>query len=67
MAKITTKISLTEKDLNEILAENYNLDPKTSVLNIYKYNGDSREPSYTNITIEGNLRGQKILKTYETP
>ena len=49
--KIKTKIELSEKELSEILSEMYGL--KNAKLDIYKYDGDMREGSYTQIIIEG--------------
>lgn len=54
MAKVRTKIELTEKDLAEIVAEKYGL--KNATISIYKYEADHRDPremSYTTITVEG--------------
>lgn len=53
MAKIITKIEFTEKDLLALIAEKYNLKLDGAKISIYKYDGDSREPSYTTITVEG--------------
>lgn len=49
--KIRTRIELTEKELLEIISERFNL--KDSTINVYKYDGDNREPSYVNVIVEG--------------
>ena len=55
--KITTKIELTEKDLAEILAEKFNLDPAKTSVNVYKYDAaDPRETSYVKVTVEGEAK-----------
>ena len=59
MAKITTKLELTEKDLLEIISEKYNLDMIGAKISIYSYKGDSRDPSYSTITVEGVLKDKK--------
>ncbi|MFA7448764.1 MAG: hypothetical protein WCY77_10030 [Weeksellaceae bacterium] len=53
MAKIITKIELSEKDLLALIAEKYNLKLQGARISVYKYDGDQREPSYTTITVEG--------------
>lgn len=63
MAKITTKIVLNEKDLKEIVAREYNLELSQTTIRIDKFNGDQREPSYTNIIIEGVPYPNKQLIT----
>ncbi len=50
---IKTKIILTEKDLKCIISKQFDLEESTVTIIINKYEGDQREPSYTNIVIEG--------------
>ena len=61
MPKVKTKIELIEKEVLEIIAEKYNLNPETSTINVYKYDGgnDPREHSYTIITVEGEQAWMK--------
>jgi len=51
--EIKTKITITEKDLKQILVKQFGLDENTTTVVIHKYDGDQREPSYTNIVVEG--------------
>ena len=47
------KVTLTEEELTEILAEHFGLSPKSAKLNIYKFNADLKDPrerEYTEIT-----------------
>ncbi len=58
MPKFNTEIEFSEKELKEVLAEKYGLDPNKSILTIYKYDAgnDPREHSYTTITIKGEKK-----------
>lgn len=49
--KIKTRIELSERELLEIISKRYNL--KNSTINVYKYDGDVREGSYTKVIVEG--------------
>jgi len=51
MAKEYIKIELSETDIKKIVAEKYNLDINKATISIYHYAGDSRDPSYTSITV----------------
>lgn len=53
MIKETTKIELTEKDIKILIAEKFNLDVNRTTVRINHYEGDVREPGYTNIIVEG--------------
>ncbi len=53
MATVKTRIELNEKDLLHIIAEKYKLKREGATIVIYKYDGDSREPAYTSIIVEG--------------
>lgn len=53
MPIIKTKIELNEKDLIELIAEKYNLDIAKTSINVYKYDGEGREPGYTTVIVEG--------------
>lgn len=53
MAKITKKIEMNEKELLSLLASHFKLKQNGAKINIYKYDGDAREPSYVSVTIEG--------------
>lgn len=53
MAKIITKIELSDKDLLALISEKYNLKLQGARISVYKYDGNQREPSYTTITVEG--------------
>lgn len=53
MIKETTKIELTEKDIKILIAEKFNLDINNTSVRVSHYKGDQREPSYTNIIVEG--------------
>jgi len=53
MIKETTKITLTEKDIKILVAEKFNLDIDNTTVSVSHYQGDQREPSYTNIIVEG--------------
>ena len=63
MAKESVRIELDEKDIKELVAEKWGLDPRTCTINISHYNGDQREPAYTNITVSG----EKSVKNTPTP
>jgi hypothetical protein len=53
MAKESIIIELDEKDIKDIVAEKWGLDPKTCTINISHWKGDNREPQYTSITVKG--------------
>ena len=54
MAKIKTKIELTDKDILELVAEKYGLVLEESTIDIYKYDAENaRETSFINVTVEG--------------
>ena len=50
------KIELTEKELSDILAKHFNLNPKKTDLTIHKYDSgnDPREQDYVTITVTGD-------------
>lgn len=48
------KIKLTDKELLEVISEMYGL--KNAKLNVYEYDGDVREGSYTKVIVEGENR-----------
>jgi len=52
MAKQTTKITLSKKDILGLVAEKYDLKLEGATINVSHYKGDQREPEYTEITIE---------------
>jgi|TARA_B110000259_G_C14016535_1_gene401526 hypothetical protein len=53
MAKITTKIELTENDLLKVLASHYNLKSSDAKINIRVTENDRGQGTQTTITIEG--------------
>lgn len=53
MAKESIVIEMDEKDVKELVAEKWGLDPKTCTISISHYKGDNREPQYTSITVKG--------------
>jgi len=53
MAKESIVIELDEKDIKDIVAQKWGLDPKTCTINISHWKGDGREPQYTSITVKG--------------
>lgn len=59
MAKQYITIELTESELGEIVAEKYNL--KSPKVNIQKYDGDQRDPSYTRITITSEIEQEYLV------
>ena len=63
MAKVRTKIELSETDLLDIVVEKYNLKKDGATIKIYKYDGggDPREQSYTEITVEGETIGKNDI------
>lgn len=52
MAKQTTKITLTQKDILGLVAEKYNLKLDGAKIHVSHYEGCQREPEYTEIIIE---------------
>ena len=52
MAKQTIKIELSDKDLKEIIAREYNLKLEKIILRVIHFEGDQREPEYTSIVVE---------------
>lgn len=57
MAKQTTKITLTQKDILGLVAEKYNLKLDGARISVSHYNGDAREPAYTSIVVTGQRDG----------
>ncbi len=53
MAKELTKIELDKQDIAMLVAEKYNLDKNSLIITVSHYNGDQREPEYTNIIVTG--------------
>lgn len=53
MPKEKIKIEFNEKDLKELIVEKYKLKIETATIRVSHYNGDSREPSYTSVIVEG--------------
>jgi hypothetical protein len=53
MPKEKIKIEFNEKDLKELIVEKYKLKIETTTIHVSHYNGDSREPSYTSVIVEG--------------
>lgn len=53
MPKEKIKIEFNEKDLKELIVEKYKLKIETATIHVSHYNGDSREPSYTSVIVEG--------------
>ena len=53
MPKEKLKIVFSETDIKELVAEKYNLNPDTTTIHIYHYDGDYRDGPYTTITVEG--------------
>jgi len=51
--KVLKKIVLNEKDVKEMLCDAHNLDMDSATMRVSHFEGDQREPSYTEITIEG--------------
>lgn len=49
MATKTTEIRVSEKELAEILSNHYGFDSTKCTVDVYKYEGDQRDPSYTEI------------------
>lgn len=58
--KELTKLVFTEKDLKELIAEKFNLNLSTIILNVNHYDGDQRGPSYTTIIVEGEKNQEEI-------
>lgn len=52
MAKQTTKITLTQKDILGLVAEKYDLKLEGAKIHVSHYKGSQREPEYTEIIIE---------------
>jgi hypothetical protein len=51
--EIKTQIKLTEKDLAIILCDHFGIKHPGANVSIYKYEGDQRDPSYTEVIITG--------------
>ena len=58
MPKEKIKIEFSEADVKDLVIEKYNLNPDTTTIHIYHYNGDYRFGPYTTITVEG----ERIVK-----
>lgn len=53
MAKVTTKIQFSEKELLALICEKYNLNSDGASINVSKIEGDRPfDSSYTTITVE---------------
>jgi len=50
------KIELSEKELGEVLAEHFGLVKESVTIDIYKWEGNQREPSYSKVTITAPMR-----------
>lgn len=59
MAKIKTRIELSEKDILALVAKEYNLQMQGATICVYKYDGDAREPGYATITIEATQNANR--------
>jgi hypothetical protein len=59
MAKIKTKIELSEKDLLDLITEKYNIKRENAQINVSEYDGDLREPSWVAIIVEGESAIEK--------
>lgn len=53
MATEKVLIELTEEDLKTILCNMYNVEKRSAELSILQYDGDARDPSYTEIKLIG--------------
>ena len=52
MSKQTIKIELSDKELKEIIAKEFNLKLDKMILRVTHYEGNQREPEYTSIVVE---------------
>jgi hypothetical protein len=59
MAKIKTKIELSEKDLLDLITEKYNIKRENAQINVSEYDGSAREPSYVIVIVEGESAIEK--------
>jgi hypothetical protein len=59
MAKIKTKIELSEKDLLDLITEKYNIKRENAQINVSEYDGSAREPSWVAIIVEGESAIEK--------
>jgi hypothetical protein len=59
MAKIKTKIELSEKDLLDLITEKYNIKRENAQINVSEYDSDLREPSWVAIIVEGESAIEK--------
>jgi hypothetical protein len=59
MAKIKTKIELSEKDLLDLITEKYNIKRENAQINVSEYDGYLREPSWVAIIVEGESAIEK--------
>lgn len=48
-----TKIEMSEKDIKNLVAEKFNLDPDRCKITFSHYPGDARDSGYTNAVVEG--------------
>lgn len=55
MAKKTLKIELSDQELKEILAKEFQFDPKNATIRVNRLEGNHCEPGYANIIIESKL------------
>lgn len=60
------KLEFSEKDLKDLITEKYELKPESVVLRISHYEGDSRDPSYTTVTVEGQKKEHNSSIPYQT-
>ncbi len=56
MAKEIIKIEISENELKEILAKEFNLKLNNLKLKVHHYEGNQREPEYTKIIIESERK-----------